>query len=99
MHPFLLTLIHLAIVCGGLMTGLFVTAMVASQSSAQVIGQTLWIFAAVTTIGLIGLAASMYRRTAHVPGGQRILWLVGFAVGAAALALVFGVTTLIVANR
>jgi len=99
MHPFLLTLIHLAIVCGGLMIGLFVTAVIANQSSTDVTDQTVRVFTAVALIGLIGLAASMYRKTAHVRRGQRVLWLTAFGVGAAALALVFGVTTLIVANR
>ncbi len=58
MHPFLLTLIHLAIATGGLLLGCFVTAVVASQSSMRGAGYALWVFAAVGVIGLIALGVS-----------------------------------------
>ena len=99
MHPFLLTLIHLAIATGGLLVGSFLTAIVASQSSMRGAGYALWMFLAVGSIGLISLAVSLFQRAAHVGMGQRVLWVVLYGVGAAGLALGFGVLTLIATNR
>lgn len=99
MHPFLLTLIHLAIAAGGLLFGCLMTVVVASQSSMRGAGYAVWTFAAVGVIGLIALGVSLFQRAAHVGMGQRVFWVVLYGAGAAGLALLFGVMTMIATNR
>ena len=99
MHPFLLTLIHLAIAFAGLLIGSFVTAIVASQSNLQGAYNALYAYAAIALIGLIGLGYSLFQRASHVATGQRVAWLVLYAAGAACLVLVFGFVTLVMTNR
>ena len=99
MHPFLLTLIHLAIAAALLLFGSFVTAIVASQSSMRGAGYALYAYAAVGVVGLIALGVSLYLRSAHVGIGQRVVWVVLYGAGAAAMALMFAFVTLVMTNR